>query len=234
MKKSIGKNNAANRKQWLERILKDIPDGSTILDAGAGECKYKKFCKHLKYTSQDFCQYEDKKDKLGLHHRKWDQTNIDIVSDIINMPIDSCSFDAVMCIEVMEHIPEPVKALREMHRIIKIGGKLIVTAPFSSLTHFSPFYYFTGFSRNFYEYHLPSIGFRIEDMYFNGNFYEYLAQELKRIPTIGLKYSNIKVLKEDGKKISDAIGVLNKLNKKDNKSCELLCHGLNVIAIKEK
>ena len=40
---SIGRSNLANREKWLEEILRKIPKGLTILDAGAGELRYKKF-----------------------------------------------------------------------------------------------------------------------------------------------------------------------------------------------
>jgi hypothetical protein len=38
----------------------------TILDASAGESQFKKFCTHLKYSVQDFGQYEGKTD-AGLY-----------------------------------------------------------------------------------------------------------------------------------------------------------------------
>jgi hypothetical protein len=53
---SVGLNNLSNREQWLEATLKSLPAGLTILDAGVGECPYKKWCSHLKYISQDFGQ----------------------------------------------------------------------------------------------------------------------------------------------------------------------------------
>jgi 2-polyprenyl-3-methyl-5-hydroxy-6-metoxy-1,4-benzoquinol methylase len=43
-----------------------------------------------------------------------------------------------MCVEVFEHLPEPIKAVEEFARLFKPGGYLILTAPFCSLTHFAP------------------------------------------------------------------------------------------------
>ena len=44
---TVGTKNQSNREAWLERTLNQIPTGSRILDAGAGEQKYKRFCPHL-------------------------------------------------------------------------------------------------------------------------------------------------------------------------------------------
>ncbi|MBK8842631.1 MAG: class I SAM-dependent methyltransferase [Saprospiraceae bacterium] len=138
---SIGRSNLANREKWLEEILRKIPKGLTILDAGAGELRYKKFCSHLNYVSQDFGEYNGNGDGFGMQTGEWDQTRIDILCDIINIPVMDNSYDAIMCIEVFEHLPDPVKAINEFSRILKPNGYLIITAPLSSLTHFAPFHF---------------------------------------------------------------------------------------------
>jgi len=87
-----------------------------------------------------------------------------------------------MCIEVLEHVPYLVDALRELCRLLKPGATRIVTAPFCSLTHFAPYFYQTGYSRYFYEYWLPRFRCETVDMQWNGSYFEYLAQEVRRIP----------------------------------------------------
>ena len=62
---TVGSGNNANRVKWLEVALEKIPAGLTILDAGAGECQFKKFCTHLTYISQDFGKY-DGSGEVGL------------------------------------------------------------------------------------------------------------------------------------------------------------------------
>jgi len=39
------------------------------------------------------------------------------------------SFDAVICAEVLEHLYDPEPAIREAHRVLKPGGKYVVTIP---------------------------------------------------------------------------------------------------------
>jgi len=232
---SIGGNNKRNRDLWLERTLKKIPKGSKILDAGAGELQYKKFCNHLEYVSQDFGQYDGKGDKKGLQTERWDNTKLDIVSDITNIPVPDSSFDAIMCIEVFEHIPEPIKAIKEFSRILKRGGMLILTAPVCSYTHFAPFYFYNGFSTYFYRKFLKDNCFEILEISFNGNYFGYIAHTLYMVPTFIGKYS-----KNGGRifKVLFSIMILPILimlfyfSKKDKGSEEILSYGINVKAIK--
>lgn len=172
------------REKWISSNLARLKKGGKILDAGAGECYYQKYCGHLKYVSQDFNGYDGKGDKKGIQTGKRDVSQIDIVSDIVKMPIDSSSFDNVLCVEVFEHIPDPLSALKEMSRVTKKGGTLILTAPFSSLVHYSPFYYYSGFSKNFYKDTLPKYNFKIEEIYVYGNYFDWIALEIARTPLV--------------------------------------------------
>lgn len=178
------------RRAWLERALARVPPGARILDAGAGELKNKPFCAHLCYVSQDFCQYSGKGDGAGLQTESWDTSRIDLVCDITAIPEPDGSFDAILCSEVLGHIPEPTKALDEFARLLKRGGILILTAPFASLVHMSPYHYVTGFSRYWYEYHLPRRGFRIEECTPNGDWFAYCEQELKRLGSMARRYGD--------------------------------------------
>jgi ubiquinone/menaquinone biosynthesis C-methylase UbiE len=227
-----GTQNLTNREAWLEHTLANIPSGQRMLDAGAGELRYKQFCAHLDYVSQDFAQYDGQGDTKGLQTGKWDQSKLDVVSDITNIPELSESFDAVMCIEVLEHLPDPIRALRELTRLIRPRGTLIIAAPFCSLTHFAPYFYHTGYSRYFYEYWLGELGFEIEDMQWNGNFFEYLAQELLRLPWVGEKYASMRMTLLEQNAINIVVGLLNRLSQNNNGSEQLLAYGLHIRARK--
>ncbi|MEI6553261.1 MAG: methyltransferase domain-containing protein, partial [bacterium] len=186
---SFGSTNDSERENWVKNTLKKIPAGNKILDAGAGERRYEVHCPHLKYVAQDFGKYDGSGDGSGLQTNTWDQSKLDIMCDIVDIPVESNSFDAVMCIEVFEHIPDPISAIKEFTRIIKPGGHLIITAPFACGTHFAPYIFYSGFTKYFYETHL-SKDFEILEIKANGNFFEYLAQELRRMPSIAKKYTN--------------------------------------------
>lgn len=173
--------NECNRVRWLTMTLRTLPAGHRILDAGAGQLKNKPLCAHLNYVSQDFCQYEGTGDGRGLQAGQWDTSGIELTCDITDIPEPDASFDAILCSEVLEHLPEPTKALDEFARLLKPGGRLILTAPFASLTHLAPYHFCSGFSRYWYEHHLPSRGFSIEELSPNGDWFAYCRQELLRL-----------------------------------------------------
>ncbi len=175
--------NELNRQTWLKKNLSALPTGARILDAGAGEQKYRQYCEHLAYVSQDFCEYQGVGggSNEGLQCQRWDTSCIDIVSDINAIPEPDQSFDAILCSEVLEHIPEPTHALDEFARLLKPDGRLIVTAPFASSVHMAPYYFYSGFSRYWYEYHLPRRGFEIIELVPHGDWYSLLRQEISRL-----------------------------------------------------
>lgn len=188
---------------------------------------------HLEYVSQDFAKYDGSGDNKGLQVGKWDQENIDIVSDITSIPQPDSSFDAVLCTEVFEHIPEPLLALKEFARLLRPDGYLIITAPFCSLTHFSPYHYYSGFNRYFYETHLLQYGFEIIDLQANGNFFEYLAQELRRLPYIANTYSSNRMRKWENLALKILLKALERFSHQDKGSADLLNFGFHVMAIKK-
>jgi SAM-dependent methyltransferase len=232
--------NEQRRVEWVENTIRSIPAAAVILDAGAGERRYKDACSHLKYIAQDFGQY-DGKGNIGLQMGSWNNDGLDIVCDITNIPLPDNSIDVILCTEVFEHLPNPVYAIKEFSRLLKPEGKLILSAPFASFVHFAPYHFYSGFSRYFYEKHLCENGFEIEKLEFNGNFFEYLTQEIWRTPYMCRKYIN---------KASSILSkfllfptiflllFLQRMSKRENTkgegSQETVCFGCHVLAKKMK
>jgi SAM-dependent methyltransferase len=131
-------------------FINTIPSGETLLDVGAGEMPYKIFCNNIRYTSQDFCKYDGKGDNKGIQTRTFNTDKVDIVSDISMIPVDDNSYSNIICTEVLEHVINPNDAIEEMFRILKPGGKLLIGVPGTSLLHFSPYHYYTGFKPNYF------------------------------------------------------------------------------------
>lgn len=183
--------NEENRNVWLKKTLSGLPQGIRILDAGAGELRNKPLCAHMSYVSQDFCQYDGGgSTAAGLQTGQWDTSRIDLIGDITAIPEPDAAFDAILCSEVLEHIPDPTKALDEFARLLKPSGKLILTAPFASLVHFAPYHYCSGFSRYWYEHHLTQRGFQIEELTPNGDWFAYCQQELMRLGSMSRRYGD--------------------------------------------
>jgi ubiquinone/menaquinone biosynthesis C-methylase UbiE len=174
--------NEINRQIWLQQTLAALPQGARILDAGAGELKNRQHCGHLSYVSQDFCQYHDAGGlDEGLQSKSWDTSRIDLVGDITAIPAPDASFDAILCSEVLEHVPNPTHALDEFTRLLKPRGVVILTAPFGSNVHMAPYHFCSGFSKYWYEHHLAKRGFRIQTLVANGDWYSLLRQEITRL-----------------------------------------------------
>jgi SAM-dependent methyltransferase len=224
--------NQATREEWLEKALGNLPAGRRILDAGAGEQQYKKFCAHLHYVSQDFAKYDGVGDNTALQIGTWDQTGLDIVSDITAIPEPDASFDAIMCIEVFEHLPNPVMAIKEFARLLKPGGTLIITAPFCSITHFAPYHFSTGFNHYYYELHLGHYGFEIKEVLANGNYFDYIGQEIRRISYVTGRYTKDKADLKEILAMDILIKMLGRCSQSDFGSSELLNFGYHVRAEK--
>ena len=223
----VGTKNLITRQLWVKNVLLALPAGSRILDAGAGECQYKQYCTHLNYVSQDFNEYKGDGNGAGIQTGEWDTSSIDIISDIISIPELDQSFDAIFCTEVFEHIPDPLSAIKEFNRLLKPGGKLIITAPFNSLTHFAPYHYSSGFNKYFYEWHLSQNGFEIVEISLNGDYSEYVAQEVRRVQSIyGRSPLYVRIC------IALLLRFIN-INKKSVNTSELGCFGFHVTATKK-
>ena len=223
--KDIGLTGGKNREYWLKHTLLKLPAGSKILDAGAGEGRNKKFCSHLDYSSLDSGEYDGVGNKQGLHKGSRDYSKVDIIADIEDIPIKDATFDAVLCVEVLEHVKNPNVALKEIYRVLKKGGTLILTAPFNSLTHYAPHFYSTGFSSYYYNHHLTELGFEIIELTPNGNFFEYMAQELRRVKNVSETYTSKKLSVIFTASIYIVLRYLSGLSFVDKGSSELLCLG---------
>jgi SAM-dependent methyltransferase len=136
--------------QWsLVSFVKEqagkIKPGDSVLDAGAGELRYKRYFDHCKYTSNDFCVGDD----------EWYFSAIDIKSTIYDIPVEKESFDHILCTQVLEHLEFPELAFKEFDRILKPGGTLIVTVPLGQGEHQTPHDYY-----RYTKYALRSLGAR--------------------------------------------------------------------------
>lgn len=62
----------------------------------------------------------------------------DYLGDAANMPIDNEVFDWFILTEVLEHVEDPYAVLGEARRVLKTGGRGIVTMPFLNQVHADP------------------------------------------------------------------------------------------------
>ncbi len=67
--------------------------------------------------------------------------NVDIVADAHELPYRDQSVDNIYCEAVLEHLEDPRKAVEEMWRVLKPGGKVIAITPFMQGFHGYPFHF---------------------------------------------------------------------------------------------
>jgi SAM-dependent methyltransferase len=147
---------AWTRDQWVKAQAARLAPGSRVLDAGAGSSKYRSFFSHCRYETQDFCQYQGELVKY--------LKPIDHVCDITAIPLRDGALDAILCAEVLEHVTDPMAALAEFSRLLKPGGRLLLTAPHGTLLHMEPYHYYSGFTHFWYRHWLPRHRFEIESI----------------------------------------------------------------------
>jgi ubiquinone/menaquinone biosynthesis C-methylase UbiE len=172
--------NDHRRSTWVAQHAKELPAGARVLDVGAGPCRYRALFAHCRYESQDFTQYEGHDQGLFSDKDSWGYGQIDYVSDATDIPVASGSFDAVLCTEVLEHVPDPIAVVRELARIVRPGGRLLLTAPLNSGLHQEPYHFYGGYTPYWYRRFLSDAGFEDIIIEPNGGFFKHYAQEGQR------------------------------------------------------
>lgn len=171
--------NERDRGHWVEQVARSLPNGTRILDVGAGPCRYKHLFTHCHYEAHDFAQYEGT--PTGVQAETWSYGKLDYISDIVAIPVPDASFDAILCTEVLEHVPYPIQALKEMSRILKPGGQLFVSAPLGSGVHQAPYHFYGGYTPFFYNLILPEHDLVVDEILPNGGFFKHYLQESARV-----------------------------------------------------
>jgi SAM-dependent methyltransferase len=63
---------------------------------------------------------------------------LDIQGDLLHLPIKNEIVEAAVCTGVLEHVSDPHKAVEEIYRALKFGGRVFLEIPFMQTVHASP------------------------------------------------------------------------------------------------
>ncbi len=106
-----------------------IRPGDTVLDCGTGMGFYIKVLQSL-YPDCRFFGIDRENRVLSFARDHLDGQSATLtLGDIERLPFADASFDRVVMSEVLEHLDDDVKGLREVARVLKPGGVLAVTVP---------------------------------------------------------------------------------------------------------
>ncbi len=158
----------------LNRLVRQAgeqtPAGARLLDAGAGEGRFRHFFSHTRYTGVD----------LAVGDVTWDYHSLDAISDLVRLPFGCQTFDAALCTQVLEHVPDPLTVLCEIQRVLKPGGKIYLSAPQSWHQHQKPhdYYRYTSFG---FRHLLERSGFTVESIEPLGGYFWFLSFQMQNI-----------------------------------------------------
>ncbi len=144
-----------------------------ILDAGAGEARFAAYFSGHFYVALDAC----------VGDALWDYSRIQLIADLAALPLREGAFDAVLNIQVLEHVKDPELVVAQLHRVLKPGGRLYLTAPQGWAEHQQPhdFYRFTSYSL---KHLLVQAGFKQIEIEALGGYFHYLGNRLTNVPKV--------------------------------------------------
>ena len=99
-----------------------------VLDAGCGDGFYLHLLANL--TQASLTGLDDNPKALDLARNYVSSRKLKLVEgDVLKMPFNNNTFDKIICSEVLEHLPDDVRGLKEFTRVLKPGGTVAITVP---------------------------------------------------------------------------------------------------------
>ncbi len=129
--KIIFSEKTANRTMIEHRVryekAQQIVSGKNVLEIG---CAARGGAAILAETAKKVTAIDISEDQVKWVRAHYPRSNITyLVGDIQAIPFPDRSFEAITCLDVIEHVPEYRKALQQMFRVLKDNGVLFLTTP---------------------------------------------------------------------------------------------------------
>lgn len=119
-----------NLKRRVHTILEklDVHNNDVVLDCGCGDGLFLVALSELSDCNLHGFELDEKEIRLAQQHLTGKQVKL-ILGDLLQLPYSDSSFDKIYCTEVLEHVTDDRQALKELKRVLKEGGLLIITVP---------------------------------------------------------------------------------------------------------
>lgn len=124
-----------------ERIAEILRTSKTVLDIGGGLRIDPKRNNRLDPQNAWMLQVIMKHEVQYRILDYVDTYNPDIVGNIEDLPLGDNSEEAILCIAVLEHVENPIRATAELYRVLAPGGRCFVYVPFLYYYHAEEGYY---------------------------------------------------------------------------------------------
>jgi ubiquinone/menaquinone biosynthesis C-methylase UbiE len=121
----------------LEMLEAGVPPGSKVLDVGCGAGQVVGELNRRGYEAWGV----DISDAMVAYAHEHYQANRFRTADIEQLPFADNTFDGILCLGVLEYLSRDEAALREMWRVLKPGGRAVITTPSATC----PFYHMDQF-----------------------------------------------------------------------------------------
>lgn len=108
-------------QRFEDTLRESIPAGAVVLDAGCGSGRI------FRYELEPGCRVVGV--DIGAELRDNPNVGERVRGDAQRLPFAGASFDAVLASHVMEHLTEPERALAEVARVLRPGGRLLLLTP---------------------------------------------------------------------------------------------------------
>lgn len=154
---------------WLAPEL-----GGELLDVGCGQRPYAGYFKHVKKHLA--CDFDGKRGP------------VDFECPADRVPLPAASLDSILCTEVLEHVPAPDAVWSEFHRLLRPGGKVLLTTPFYWPPHELP-YDFYRFPEQGLRRLAAMAGFEVVKLVPRGGVWALLGQVIMHVTAQYLRFA---------------------------------------------
>jgi SAM-dependent methyltransferase len=104
----------ARRDRVIRELLQQLPQESLVINVGCGVLQELEHACPGRYLATDL--------RVLPGH-------VDSAADASCLPLADDSVDTVVALELLEHVPSPHSVIEEFGRVLKPGGRVVISAP---------------------------------------------------------------------------------------------------------